>query len=176
PPPMPDKTTDPASVPDRAPPAEPDPVTPAPVPPTPPHRFPSIAYHPGEFASPITPPRTPPVWQTPPDLGTLGAKCVPGPPHVRGPNDPIQYGVVAGRVYRQGTTEPLAGAVLSVMGTNYAATSDANGSYVLRFDDDLLSNCQVQNVLIQADGFVSQTLILTKGPAVRNDVNLRAHQ
>lgn len=169
----PERTADPASVPDKAEAPAPEATTPAPTP-TVQRHIRSLAFHPGEFASPLT--RTDPVpeWQRPPDLGSLGAKCTPGPPHVRAPDEPVKYGVVAGRVYRQGSTEPLVGAVLSVMGTPYQTTSDSNGDYVLRFDEDLVANCQVQYVRVAADGFVSQLLVLSTGPAERSDVSLRS--
>lgn len=163
-----DKTPDPASEPSTA-------EVPAPAPtaaaPQPVHRIRSLAFHPGEFASPLTQAAPAPVWRRPPDLGSLGAKCVPGPPHTRAPNEPVTYGVVAGRVYQQGSQVPLAGAVLSVMGTPYTTTSDSNGEYVLRFDADLLSNCQVQNVRVTRDGFLSQLLVLSTGGGT-SDVNL----
>jgi hypothetical protein len=60
-----------------------------------------------------------------------------------------------------------------VTGTANRKVSDSNGDYVLRFDSDLLANCQVQYVQVTADGFISQNLILSSGPAVRNDINLR---
>lgn len=163
-----DKTPDPASEPStvEVPAPLPDPTTPTPV-----HHIRSLAFHPGEFASPLTRPEPEPTWRRPPDLGAIGSKCVPGPPHTRAPNEPITYGVVAGRVYQTGSREPLAGAVLSVMGTPYQTTSDSNGEYVLRFDADLLGNCQVQNVRVTRDGFLSQLLVLSTGGGT-SDVNL----
>lgn len=181
PPPSPDRnqTADPASAPSTgdvgSTPKPPDaPAVPVPAPPV--HHLRSLAFHPGEFASPLTPPNPDPVWRRPPDLGTIGNKCVPGPRPVHGPDDPVKYGVVAGRVYRQGSDVPLAGADLQVIGTPYRTVSDSNGDYVLRFDADLLANCQVQNVQVTADGFISQSLILSSGPSTRNDINLRSSQ
>lgn len=173
----PNKTLDPAAAPSAgdvgSTPKPPEaPSTPVPAPPV--HHMRSLAFHPGEFASPLTPPNPDPVWRQPPDLGTIGNRCVPGPKPVHGPSDPIKYGVVAGRVYRQGSDVPLVGADLQVIGTPYRTVSDSNGDYVLRFDADLLANCQVQNVQVTADGFISQNLILTSGPSTRNDINLRA--
>lgn len=174
PPPVPemkDKTADPATEKNETARSDPlafDPAAPAPAPV---HRMRSLAFNPGEYASPLTRTDPTPIWHQPPDLGSIGNKCVPGPPHTRRPDEPVTYGIVAGRVYQQGSTAPLAGAVLSVMGTPYQTTSDSNGEYVLRFDADLLSNCQVQNVRVTLDGFISQLLVLSSGGG-SSDVNL----
>ena len=80
---------------------------------------------------------------------------------------------MAGRVYRLGTTDPLIGATLQVLGTPYTATSDEHGDYALRFDTWPLRNCQEEFVRVTLDGFVTQTLNLTIGAASRSDVQLR---
>ena len=85
----------------------------------------------------------------------------------------MDWGVVAGRVYRLGTTDPLIGATLQVLGTPYSTISDEQGDYVLRFDAWPLKNCEAQYVRVQLNGFVAQTLVLTIGATTRSDVQLR---
>ena len=146
----------------------------APAPPTeaPRRHLPSIAFRGGQpGASELTRTDPSPTWQAPPTLAGATPRCIPGPP--RSATDPIEYGVVQGRVYQLGTTVPLAGATLQVLGTPYSTTSDANGDYVLRFDSWPLRNCQEEYVRVQLDGFVSQTLNLTIGVVARSDVQLR---
>ena len=98
-------------------------------------------------------------------------RCTPGPP--RSAADPIEWGVVAGRVFRLGTTDPLVGATLQILGTPYSTISDEQGDYVLRFDTWPLRNCEAQYVRVQMDGFVAQTLTLSIGVTSRSDVQLR---
>jgi hypothetical protein len=146
---------------------------PLPVPVTePPRRHnPSIAFRGGRVGSPLATTEPSPAWQQPPSVSGLTPRCQPGPP--RSANDPIDWGVVAGRVYSLGTTDPLVGATLQVLGTQYATISDAHGDYVLRFDAWPLKNCEAEYVRVQLDGFVSQTLTLGIGATTRSDVQLR---
>ena len=147
---------------------------PTPAPPTEPPRrhIPSIAFRGGQpGASEITRTDPSPTWQAPPTLAGATPRCIPGPP--RSASDPIEFGVVQGRVYQLGTSLPLVGATLQVLGTPYSTVSDAHGDYVLRFDSWPLRNCQEEYVRVQLDGFVSQTLNLTIGSVARSDVQLR---
>lgn len=146
----------------------------APTPPTEPPRrhLPSLAFRGGSpGASDLTRMDPSPAWQRPPTLASATPACTPGP--ARSASDPIDWGVVAGRVYQMGTTEPLVGATLQVLGTPYTATSDDHGDYQLRFDTWPLRNCQEEFVRVTLDGFVSQTLNLTIGASTRSDVQLR---
>ena len=146
----------------------------APTPPTetPRRRNPSIAFRGGTPGSSVVTRSDPsPAWQRPPSLEGATPRCRPGPP--RRASDPIDWGVVAGRVFQLGSTVPLAGATLQVLGTPYTTTSDQNGDYVLRFDTWPLKNCEQQFVRVQLDGFVAQTLTLTMGVTARSDVSLR---
>lgn len=146
---------------------------PLPTPPTePPKRhLPSIAFHGGQPGSELGRTDPSPAWSRPPSLAGTTPQCTPGP--ARSASDPIDWGVVAGRVYHLGTTEPLAGATLQILGTPYSTISDEHGDYVLRFDAWPLRNCQEEYVRVQLDGFVSQTLNLTIGVNTRSDVQLR---
>lgn len=145
----------------------------APAPPSeaPRRRNPSIAFRGGRVGSPVTSVNNTPDWQRAASVADATPRCRPGPP--RSATDPIDWGVVAGRVYRLGTTDPLVGAVLQVTGTPYSAVSDEHGDYVLRFDSWPLKNCEAQYVRVQMDGFVTQTLVLTIGATTRSDVQLR---
>ena len=139
---------------------------------TPRRRNPSIAFRGGTpGSSRVTQTDTTPAGRRPPTLAGATPRCQPGPP--RRASDPVDWGVVAGRVYQLGSTVPLAGATLQVLGTNYTTTSDDNGDYVLRFDTWPLKNCEQQYVRVQLDGFVAQTLTLTMGVTSRSDVSLR---
>lgn len=151
----------------------PDAIT-TPTPPTeaPRRHLPSIAFRGGQpGASDLTRTDPSPVWRSAPSLAGATPRCVAGPPRSAG--DPIDWGVVQGRVFQLGTTVPLAGATLQVLGTPYSTTSDEHGDYVLRFDAWPLRNCQEEYVRVQMDGFVSQTLNLTIGVVTRSDVQLR---
>lgn len=132
---------------------------------------PSLAFRGGRAGSPLATTEPSPAWQQPPSVSALTPRCQPGPP--RSANDPIDWGVVAGRVYSLGTTDPLIGATLQVLGTQYSTVSDEHGDYVLRFDAWPLKNCQAEYVRVQLDGFVSQTLVLGMGATTRSDVQLR---
>jgi hypothetical protein len=83
---------------------------------------------------------------------------------------PVELVAVSGRVYRQGTRTPLAGAHLQMIGTPYVAFSDAAGAYDLRFDPALVDRCRTQYVRVTAPGFRAQTLVLYLGPAASNDI------
>lgn len=134
-------------------------------------RNPSIAFRGGRPGSPITSGAPSPAWQRAPSVADATPRCRPGP--ARSASDPIDWGVVAGRVYRLGTTDPLIGATLQVLGTPYTAITDGQGDYVLRFDAWPLKNCEAQHVRVQLDGFVTQTLVLSIGVTTRSDVQLR---
>ena len=154
----------PVAIPEGSP--TPDPVT------EPPRRHnPSIAFRGGRSGSPLATTEPAPAWQQSPRVAGLTPRCQPGP--ARSANDPIDWGVVTGRVYSLGTTDPLVGATLQVLGTQYSTVSDEQGDYVLRFDAWPLKNCEAEYVRVQLDGFVSQTLVLGIGATARSDVQLR---
>ena len=144
---------------------------PAPVAEAPRRRNPSIAFRGGRPGSPLTQAAPSPAWQRSPSVASMTPRCQPGPP--LSATDPIEWGVVAGRVFRLGTTDPLIGATLQVLGTPYSTTSNEQGDYVLRFDTWPLKNCEAQYVRVQLDGFVAQTLVLGIGTTGRSNVQLR---
>lgn len=145
----------------------------APLPPTetPKRHNPSIAFRGGSYGSALGRPDPSPAWRQPPTVEGATPRCTPGP--ARSASDPMDWGVVAGRIYRMGTSDPLPGADLQVLGTPYHTTSDQNGDYVLRFDAWPLKNCEQQFVRVTMDGFVTQTLVLSIGVTARSDVQLR---
>lgn len=80
-----------------------------------------------------------------------------------------QFGTVIGRIYRQDTGRPLAGAHLQMLGTPYVTFTDDAGEYRFRFDLSLVDNCRAQYVRVTAPGYESRLLVLVVGPKVRSD-------
>jgi len=94
-------------------------------------------------------------------------RCIPKQPE---PSDSApQYGVVVGRIYRQDSGEPLAGAHLQMLGTPYVTFTDGNGEYHFRFDLALVDNCRTQYVRVSAQGYESRLLVLMVGQNVRSE-------
>ena len=89
---------------------------------------------------------------------------------VRPPGTPVEMGVVAGIVYREGTRQPLAGAFLQILGTPYSAFADERGAYSLAFDRALIDACRTQYVQVSKDGFAPKRLILSLGQRISNDI------
>ncbi len=96
-------------------------------------------------------------------------KCVPTPSAPADSAGPIQYGTVEGRIFRGDSGEPLSGAHLQMVGTPYAAFTEADGSYVFRFDMALMDNCRTQYVRVTAKGYESRLLVLVVGENVRSE-------
>jgi hypothetical protein len=96
-------------------------------------------------------------------------RCVPKEPDAadsaRGP----QYGVVVGRIFRQDSGEPLAGAHLQMLGTPFVTFTDGNGEYRFRFDLSLVDNCRTQYVRVTAQGYESRLLVLMVGENVQSE-------
>jgi hypothetical protein len=98
--------------------------------------------------------------------------CRPGATAPRDPATPPEMGFVAGRVYKEGTREPLVGAHLQIIGTPYSAFSNDEGEYRLLFDKALIDECRTQYVQVVARGFAPRRLILGLGPRAQNDIPL----
>jgi len=98
--------------------------------------------------------------------------CRPGAVAPRAPGQPPEMGFVAGKVYREGTHEPLVGAHLQIIGTPYSAFSNEAGEYRLLFDKALIDRCRTQYVQVIARGFAPRRLILGLGPRAQNDIPL----
>jgi hypothetical protein len=86
---------------------------------------------------------------------------------------PLQLGTVVGRIFRQETGQPLAGAHLQMIGTPYVTFTDGRGEYRFRFDLALVDNCRTQYVKVSAPGYESRLLVLVVGPNRSEDVRLR---
>jgi hypothetical protein len=97
------------------------------------------------------------------------AKCVPRPSAPADSAGPVQYGLVEGRIFRGDTGEPLGGAHLQMVGTPYAAFTEADGSYKFRFDLTLMDNCRTQYVRVTAKGYQSRLLVLLVGANVQSE-------
>jgi hypothetical protein len=91
----------------------------------------------------------------------------------RDSDEPVQLGMVEGRIYRQDTGQPLAGAHLQMIGTPYVTFTDGSGEYRFRFDLALVDNCRTQYVRVSAEGYESRLLVLLVGPRRSEDVRLR---
>ena len=100
-------------------------------------------------------------------------RCVPRPAardSVMGPT----FGTVVGRIYRQDSGRPLAGAHLQMLGAPYVAFTDDNGEYRFRFDLSLVDNCRTQFVRVTAPGYETRLLVLVVGDNIQSeDVRLR---
>jgi hypothetical protein len=86
---------------------------------------------------------------------------------------PLQLGTVVGRIFRQESGQPLAGAHLQMIGTPYVTFTDGLGEYRFRFDLALVDNCRTQYVKVSAPGYESRLLVLVVGPRRSEDVVLR---
>ena len=100
-------------------------------------------------------------------------RCTPQPATPRNLATPVQLGTVVGRIFRQDTGRPLAGAHLQMLGTPYVAFTDGRGEYRFNFDLALVDNCRTQYVRVSATGYESRLLVLVVGPNRSEDVRLR---
>jgi hypothetical protein len=101
-------------------------------------------------------------------------RCIPRQGAPSDPEAPVQLGTVVGRIFKQDTGRPLAGAHLHMIGTPYMTFTDARGEYRFRFDMALVDNCRTQYVKVTAAGYESRLLVLVVGPQVQSeDVRLR---
>ena len=107
-------------------------------------------------------------------VGDDPERCTPHPTAPRDSFAPPRLGTVVGRIFRQDTGRPLAGAHLQMLGAPYVAFTDANGEYRFRFDLAMVDNCRTQYVRVTALGYETRLLVLVVGPNARSeDVSLR---
>jgi hypothetical protein len=78
----------------------------------------------------------------------------------------VPDGVVKGRVVQQETGRPLSNAHLQMVGQSYATFADADGYFELHFDLNLMADCRVQYVTINAPGYRSQMLPIVMGGGI----------
>ena len=101
-------------------------------------------------------------------------RCAPHQPAAAEKSGEPELGIVVGRIFRQDTGRPLAGAHLQMIGTPYVTFTDNSGEYRFRFDISLVDNCRTQYVKVTAPGYESRLLVLVVGEQVRSeDVRLR---
>ena len=101
-------------------------------------------------------------------------RCVPDPPDATDSSSAPRLGTVVGRIYKQDSGRPLAGAHLQMLGAPYVAFTDNNGEYRFRFDMSLVDNCRTQYVRVTAPGYESRLLVLVVGENIQSeDVRLR---
>jgi len=96
-------------------------------------------------------------------------RCVPKEPQPTDSTREPQFGTVMGKIYRQDSHEPLAGAHLQMLGTPFVTFTDGNGEYRFRFDLALVDNCRTQYVRVTAPGYESRLLVLMVGQNIRSD-------
>ena len=96
-------------------------------------------------------------------------RCIPKEPEPADSAHPPQYGVVVGRIFRQDSGKPLAGAHLQMLGTPFVTFTDGNGDYRFRFDLALVDNCRTQYVRVSAQGYESRLLVLMVGQNVQSE-------
>ena len=99
----------------------------------------------------------------------IPSSCVPKEPEPTDSAREPQFGTVMGKIYRQDSHEPLAGAHLQMLGTPFVTFTDGNGEYRFRFDLALVDNCRTQYVRVTAPGYESRLLVLMVGQNIRSD-------
>jgi hypothetical protein len=83
---------------------------------------------------------------------------------------PKGMAVVAGRIFKEGTSEPLSGARLQILGTQYGTFANSRGEYRLVFDRTLVDRCRTQSVRVTAPGYATRDVILSLGERISSDV------
>lgn len=83
---------------------------------------------------------------------------------------PKGMAVVQGKIFKEGTSEPLAGARLQILGTQYGTFSNGRGEYRLVFDRTLVDRCRTQSVRVTAPGYGKRDVILSLGERISSDV------
>lgn len=81
--------------------------------------------------------------------------------------------MVAGKIYREDTGQPLSGARLQILGTPYGAFSNQRGEYRLVFERSLVNRCRTQLVRVSARGYQARDVLLLLGEVPSSDVPLR---
>ncbi len=106
-------------------------------------------------------------WETPVELSR---GCSLPPEQENDSTVPKGMAVVVGKILREGTNEPLAGARLQILGTEYGTFSNGKGEYRLVFDRTLVDRCRTQSVRVTAPGYAERDVILSVGERISSDV------
>ncbi len=109
-------------------------------------------------------------WESPVELNSRG--CSLPPPEPGDSALPPGMGVVRGKIYNERNGEPLAGARLQILGTQYGAFANERGEYVLYFDRTLVDRCRTQSVRVTAPGYQGRDVLLYIGERPSSDVPL----
>ena len=108
-------------------------------------------------------------WESPVELSSRGC-TVPDEP--QDSTLPPGMAKIAGRIFNDRTGEPLAGARLQILGTQYGTFSNDRGDYTLYFDRSLVNRCRSQSVRVTAPGYQGRDVILSVGATPNGDVPL----
>jgi hypothetical protein len=108
-------------------------------------------------------------WESPVELDSRGC-TVPDEP--QDSTLPAGMAMIAGRIFNQRTGEPLGGARLQILGTQYGTFSNERGDYKLLFDRTLVNHCRSQSVRVTAPGYQGRDVILYIGVTPNGDVPL----
>jgi hypothetical protein len=111
-------------------------------------------------------------WESPVQLSN---GCTLPPEEEADSTVPKGMAVVVGKIYREGTNEPLSGARLQILGTQYGTFSNGRGEYRLVFDRTLVDRCRTQSVRVSAPGYAARDVILYVGERLSSDVPLRRY-
>lgn len=110
-------------------------------------------------------------WETTAPADSRG--CTVPDDALRDSTVPAGMAVVAGKIYREDTGDPLPGARLQILGTPYGAFSNDRGEYRLVFDRTLVNRCRTQLVRVSARGYQARDVVLLLGEVPSSDVPLR---
>jgi hypothetical protein len=110
-------------------------------------------------------------WETTAPADSRG--CTVPDDALRDSTVPAGMAVVAGKIYREDTGEPLPGARLQILGTPYGAFTNDRGEYRLVFDRTLVNRCRSQLVRVSARGYQARDVVLLLGEVPSSDVPLR---
>jgi hypothetical protein len=76
---------------------------------------------------------------------------------------PPGMAAIAGRVYYEGTSIPVAGARLQILGTAYGTFANERGEYRLIYASNLVDRCRTAAVRVTAAGYSGRDLVLHIG-------------
>jgi hypothetical protein len=112
-------------------------------------------------------------WESPVEVASRG--CTVPPEEKPDSTVPPGMAVLPGVIYDERTRQPLAGARLQILGTQYGAFANERGEYKLYFERKLVDRCRSQTVRVSAPGYPSRDVILYLGDVPNGDVPLRRY-